>query len=357
MSSYIQIDLNNLASNYNFLQKITGEHVLYGAAVKANAYGIGAEKVIHRLNRLGCENFFVAHLDEALQARSYTDSNIYYLHGPSSEEECKEINGHRIIPVLNSLQQVSLYNNFAKKQEQQLECVLHFDTGMNRLGIDISEIDKCDLTNLNIKYVMSHLACADEPSHTLNQQQLNTFLKLTDNFPGCKFSLANSSGIFLGSDYHFQLVRPGCALYGINPTPTQPNPMQVVVSVYGKIIQKKILTSDSWIGYGASVKLKKHSKLFIVEYGYADGYIRALSNKAFCYAGGMKLPIVGRVSMDLLIIDASALTEREFHNLEFVELIGKNITLESLADQAGTIGYEIFTSLSRRFARRYVDAT
>lgn len=350
--SFIKINLTNLAHNYNYLKNIVGPKVTCAAAVKANAYGIGDQQVVETLSKQGCNDFFVAHIEEALNLRKFTKANIYCLHGVLNMQESELLVRNNIIPILNTAKQCQIYNDYAKTQEKKLPAILNFDTGMGRLGI--SPNAKIEIENIDIAYIMSHLACADESEHEQNHIQLSEFKKLKNIFPGHKFTLANSAGIFLGQDYHFDLVRPGAALYGIETNSKYP--VLPVVSVYAKIMQIRTLEYDMHVGYGASALMPKGSVALIAEYGYADGYPRSLSNKAYCYYQGHYLKIMGKVSMDLIIIDATNLPEALLAEITHVELLGENIKLADLAAQVDTIGYEILTSLSKRAKKLFMPS-
>ncbi len=353
--SYLEIKLNNIAYNYNLLKEKVAPNALCAAVIKANAYGLGAKEVMRALQGQGCKNFFVAHLDEALDLHDTSKNNLFMLHGIDSNEEAEAVHRHNVIPVLNDHYQITIYNEYGKKLGQKLPAILNFDTGMGRLGLDINDVEKI-LSNdfIDYKYIMSHLACADEMEHPHNKQQLQMLQELREFFPDKKVSFANSSGIFLGKDYHFDLVRPGCALYGVNPTPGQDNPMKQAVTANARILQHRVLEKDQYVGYGATHLAKKGSKILVIEYGYADGYPRSLGNLSKCYAQGYYLDIIGRVSMDLLIIDASALPDQIFQNVKYVEMFGENIKIDDLASQAETIAYEILTGLGKRVSRKYI---
>ena len=351
--SYIEISLGNLTANYLLLRNKLAQNIACAAAIKADAYGLGADEVSKALCDVGCRDFFVAHLGEAVITKN-AKCNTYLLHGVSSHEEAKIVAQNNITPILSSREHVEIYNQYCQSTNQKLPVILNFDTGMGRLGLAYSDINKLKYDHLQLRYIMSHLACADESDHRHNQMQLDNLHKILPAFPGIKVTLANSSGIFLGSKYHFDMVRPGCALYGINPTPALANPMLNVVTIYARIIQRRILEQDQEVGYGATHRLVAGSKVFVVEYGYADGYLRSLSGHSKCFAGGQYLDIAGRISMDLAIIDASSLPESLFNQITHVELLGEHLPVDEIASAAGTIGYEILTNLSKRVRREYV---
>ncbi len=353
--SYLDINLENIACNYNLLKEKVAPYALCASVVKANAYGIGAKQAMKTLQKAGCKDFFVAGMDEALDLYKISKDNLFMLHGVESYEEAELTYHHNIIPVLNDHHQIDVYNDFGKKLNKKLPAILHFDTGMGRLGIDREDVQKIiNHDFINYQYIMSHLACADEPQHPHNIQQLQMLQKLQKFFPNSKVSFANSSGIFLGKDYHFDMVRPGCALYGINPTPGQPNQMKQVVTANAKILQRRVLQKDQHVGYGSTHIAKKGSKILVAEYGYADGYPRALSNLGKCYAQGYFLDIIGRVSMDLMIINASAIPDQIFQSIKHVEIFGNNIKIDDLAAQAKIITYEILTGIGKRTLKNYM---
>lgn len=234
-----------------------------------------------------------------------------------------------------------------------LPCVIHFDTGMNRMGLRTEEIDNIDLRGLNVLYVMSHLACADEPDHPMNKKQLEEVLKLKEKF-NTNISFANSSGIFLGEQYHFNQVRPGCMLYGVNPTLDKPSPVKQVARVLAKVLRVITTTQSESVSYGAHYTAKPGTRIATLGIGYADGYHRILSGKGFAHFKGYNLPVLGRVTMDYIMVDASAIPEQLLQEFDYAEVLGDNVTVDETARLASTIGYEILTSLQHRFNRVYI---
>jgi alanine racemase len=237
--------------------------------------------------------------------------------------------------------------------------VLHIDTGMRRLGLSASEVAKLDkdlLRSIDLRYVMSHLACADEPAHEMNRRQLKDFAALTDalGVPSRK-SFANSSGIFLGQDFHFDQARPGCALYGINPQPENKNPMRQPVALKARILQIREGVAGETVGYSATYKLKQPEKLATISAGYADGLLRSTTERGMVYVGGRACPLRGRVSMDTVVADISDVPEKDIDGT--AEILGAHRTADDAAREAGTIGYEILTGLGRRYERIYRDAS
>jgi alanine racemase len=332
------------------------------AVVKADAYGLGAEKIAPALAAAGCGTFFVALIDEGVALRIFLggggEAVIYVLGGlfPGAEDLFAE---HALRPVLNSLPEIHAWAAFCSARDEKLPAAVHIDTGMSRLGLPGRELaalidDPQPLRAFTISLVLSHLACAEDADDPKNAEQLAAFNKATQSFGAAKRSLANSPGIFLGAEYHFDLVRPGVAIYGSNPTPGKSNPMAQVVSLQGKIIQVRDVDSPRTVGYGATHIAAPGTKIATVAVGYADGYLRSLSNQACGYVGDVRAPLVGRVSMDLITFDVSAVAADAARPGAFIDLIGPHGDIDTLARQAGTIGYEILTLLGRRYHRRYI---
>jgi alanine racemase len=355
----LTIDLAAIADNYRALQARLGATACAGV-VKADAYGLGAAEVASTLRQAGCRTFFVAHIGEAVTLRQVlgTDVAIYVLNGlpPGAEGDCREIGA---VPVLNSLEQIRAWQAAANRGGGALAAAIQVDSGMSRLGLPPAAVeDLADdlraLAGLDVRLVMSHLACADTPEHPANRAQLATFRALRARLPDAPASFANSSGIFLAPDYHFDLARPGAALYGINPTPGLANPMRNVVKLAARVIQIREVPAGTGVGYGHSFATTAPSRLATLSLGYADGWHRCAGAAAL--HAGERLPFVGRVSMDSLSIDISALPREALAPGDFVELLGATQTVDDIAALAGTIGYEILTSLGHRFHRRYVGA-
>lgn len=352
----LTIDIGAIVANYSQLnERLASGHA--AAVVKADGYGLGADRVAPALAAAGCDSFFVAHLDEGLQLRSLLpEPEIMVLNGlvPGAEVEYAS---HDLIPVLNHPGEIDAWRAFAHGRTARLPAILHIDTGMSRLGLSARELDDLDpdaLEGIELRYVMSHLACADTPDHPMNHAQLAAFQAARPRLPPAPASFANSSGIFLGPDYHLELSRPGIALYGGNPLPGQPNPMSQVVSLKGKILQLREIDSAMTVGYGATHSVTPPAKIATVAVGYADGYLRSLSNRASAYIGGTRVPLVGRVSMDLITFDVSDAPAEAVRPGAMIELIGPEHDIDAVAAEAGTIGYEILTNLGHRYHRRYV---
>jgi alanine racemase len=327
--------------------------------VKADAYGLGAERVAPALAAAGCRTFFVACIDEGLALRTaLAEADIYVLAGAPRGTEA-EFARHRLRPVLNSLADVDAWAAFARGREQAPAAALHADTGMRRLGLAPDEVAVLTaaperLAGVTVACVMSHLACADVPGDPLNEAQCAAFAALRRAFPRAQASLAASSGIFLGAAYHGTLCRPGAALYGLSPISDGPNPMAQVVELKARILQVRVIDEGESVGYGATYRADRRERLVTVGVGYADGYLRSLSNRGHGYIGDIPMPLVGRVSMDLTIFDASAVPEEQARAGGIVELIGPHLHVDAVAADAGTIGYEILTNLGRRYQRVYL---
>ncbi|MFQ5984632.1 MAG: alanine racemase [Alphaproteobacteria bacterium] len=356
----LTIDLGAIAVNYRRLNERLGG-AKCACVVKAGAYGLGMGRVARALARAGCDSFFVATLDEGLRLRRLlNEAEIAVFNGPPPGAE-GELVANRLIPVLNDLGDIARWGARAHGH-RRLHAILHVDTGMCRLGLPPEAVDRLAaeperLAGLDVRLVMSHLACADEPESPMNARQLAAFTAARAGLPLAPASLAASSGIFLGAAYHFDVARPGAALYGINPTPGRPNPMAEVVRLQGKIIQVRDVDSPQTVGYGATHRVAGPGRIATVPVGYADGYHRSLSNRAFAYIGNTQIPVVGRVSMDLITLDVSAVPPERSQPGTTVDLIGGPSALDDVAARAGTIGYEILTSLGRRYPRRYVGNT
>lgn len=332
------------------------------AVVKADGYGLGARRVIPALAGAGARFFFVAQLHEAIEAKACLSGvvghDVAVLNGlqPGTERGFAD---HGILPVLNTLEEIDRWSAFARSLERPLPAVLHIDTGMSRLGLpddelDILAEDRGRLAGIELRSVMSHLACAESPEHPLNAAQLRAFEAARSRLPKAPACLANSSGIFLGPAYHFDLGRPGVALYGVNPTPGRPTPMRQVVELQGEILQVRRIDAPTAVGYGATYRAEGPMRVATVAAGYADGYLRSLSNRGTARIAGQQVAVVGRVSMDLITLDVTAVPESAARPGARVELIGPGHDVDAIAAEAGTIGYEILTSLGRRYHREYL---
>jgi len=338
----LEVNLSALQENYRLLN---GKHSC-AAVVKANGYGLGIEGVAPALYKAGCREFFVATLEEGVALRGVLDEQalIYVFHGVRAGQN-RDFLHHQLIPVINNPYQHNLW-------QQSGKYALHIDTGMSRLGY-ASEAAKALAKDPSICLVMSHLACADEPEHPKNQEQLKAFSDIRSYFPDVKASLANSAGCFLGQDYYFDSLRPGCALYGIAPNTALRPVLRNVVNLSAPILQYTKLVRESEIGYGATVTLPKGSVIATVELGYCDGLVRLAGNALSGYAGDIRLPIAGRISMDMVMVDVTALPENLRNDQLRISFINNLQTVNMMADAAQTIGYEIFTKMGNRVKRVY----
>ncbi|MCA3360997.1 MAG: alanine racemase [Roseomonas sp.] len=353
-SAILHIDLGAIAANWRALAKRAAPGAVAGV-VKANAYGLGAARIAPAVQAAGCRHFFVAHLAEGMALRVALGAGpmIAVLNGfaPGADEDAG------LVPVLNSLGDVLAHAAAGRSAGRAQAALLHLDTGMARLGLDAGEqarlaADHSLLAGLDLLYVMSHLACADESDHPLNAKQAARFAQASAVLPKLKRSFANSSGLFLGSDYASDLARPGCALYGINPTPGAPNPMQQVIRLEAPILQIRDIPAGASVGYGASFVATRPSRIATIAVGYADGYLRCLSGQGVAAYRDMILPMVGRVSMDLITLDVT--DAPGIAPGDTVQLVGGAApSPDGLAARAGTIGYEILTSLGDRYRRDY----
>lgn len=357
----LTVDLDAIRANYRLLRsRGAASGAACAAVLKADAYGLGLQPVARALAREGCRSFFVAHLDEGIRLRQVVpeDSTIHVMHGamPGAARDCY---AYDLVPVLNDPGQVAEWRALAAALGQTLPAAIQVDTGMSRMGLapaDLARLrqDPDWLRGLQPRLVMSHLACADEPGHPLNERQRQRFESVRALFPGVPGSLANSSGVFLGPAWHADLLRPGCALYGINPQPGNPNPLAQAVSLAARVVQLRDVDAGDIVGYGARYVAPGPRRIATIAVGYADGWLRALSGHSFAYVDGVALPFVGRVSMDSITLDASALPEGRLAPGATVDLLCAQQTVDDVAAQAGTIGYEVLTRLGSRFQRRYL---
>lgn len=379
--SLITIDLDAIAANWQTLDAMSGPNTLTAGVVKANAYGLGVDQVAPKLAAAGCRLFFVMSLDEGIALRQILDANgdhgmpIFCLSGMHLGQE-DEFLIHRLVPVINDLTQLARLGMRAQSQNMPLPAALHIDTGMNRLGLNADETDWLiehigddanALEGIEIAYLMSHLSSAEAPDDAANATQLRSFSDLRPFFGGIKASLANSGGVMLGSDYHFDMVRPGIALYGCHPADdgkkrslvtSELRPvateLRPVATWDARILQLRRANLGEAVGYGGTHILTRDSLIATIGVGYADGYRRALGGIAFGDIGGHSAPIIGRISMDSMALDVTDVPERVIQSAGGVRLIGDHYTVPMMAMDSGTISYEIMTSLGQRPHRNYI---
>ena len=355
----LTIDLAAIVANWRELARRTAP-AQCAAVVKADGYGCGIEPVTAALAKAGCATFFVATLAEARQARAVAPQAAIYVLATLPGTLGSFAQGN-FRPVIGSLEELAEWEAF-RAGGWRGTAALHIDTGMNRLGLSSEDLAQLDARSLarraGLDLLMSHFACSEEPSHPLNGKQMADFREARDLFPGIPGSLANSSGIFLGPDAHHDLVRPGMALYGANPTPGHLNLMRAVARLEGRIVQLRDIEAGDKVGYGAIWTARRPTRLAIAAVGYADGLPRAASASdakpgAEAVVAGRPCPLAGRVSMDLLAVDVTDLPEDKVRRGDTVALLDDTIGVGDLASHAGTIAYEVLTSFGRRYARVY----
>ena len=342
--SILKINTKAIYENWQNLDKKSSKNVETAAVIKADAYGLSAKNIASNLTRKNVKTFFVAIAEEGIEIRKAVgnDPDIFIFSGlmPKDALIFKEYN---LIPLLNSADQ---YNQFQLTLSGQ-KFGIQLDTGMNRLGMEPSEFLSLDKNISNACLIMSHLACADEPSHKQNLQQLKTFHHLTDGL-NIRRSLAATGGILLGAEYHFDLCRPGIGLYGGLPFAES----KPVVKLSIPVIQSRTVLAGETVGYGGTWIAQKDTQVATISAGYADGLIRAIGNgKIFLYDGEVRCPLIARISMDLITVDISELNNTP----ETLDLINEIQTVDTVAHAAGTIGYEILTSLGQRYVREYIS--
>jgi len=357
----LTIDLDAIADNWRTLSALAAPAEC-AAVVKANAYGLGIDKVAPALWRAGARTFFVAHLSEAQHLRALLpDATIHALNGllPGT---APAFSAGNIRPVLGSAPEINEWSDFCREAGTALPAAIHVDTGMHRLGISLEEAVKLSesyrLLGFKPSLIMSHLACADTPGHVLTARQRLVFADVARRFPRVKASLANSAGTLMGRDFRFDLVRPGIFLYG-GVAITGVPPLRSVVRLEAKVIQVSAVAAGESVGYGATQRLKRDSRLATVHIGYADGFFRAAGSTdsrkgTEAVVAGRRCPLVGRISMDLATLDVTDVPAEAVARGTPAVFLGEGISVDEVAAKAGTIGYEVLTNLGARYLRRYV---
>ncbi len=357
----LTIDLHAVTANYRTL-KVHAAQAECGAVVKSNGYGLGLSHIAHALLAAGCRTFFITNIEEGITLRQALAERapvvrIFVLSGPAPGAEGL-IDAHDLIPVLSTMDQIDQWAAHGRARGAR-PAAIKIDTGMTRLGLATSDVDTLAaapdrLDGITLELVMSHLACADEPDNPWNSVQLAAVESARAKLPATPASLANSAGIMLGPEYQFDLVRPGAALYGISTVQGRANTMAPVVTLEGKILQIRHVDSKTPVGYGATRRVPAGRHLATVAVGYSDGYPRLLGNRGAGYVDNIRVPIVGRVSMDLVTFDVTDVPESRLRANGFINLIGPHYSIDDLAADADTIGYEILTRLGCRFRRVHV---
>lgn len=358
-SSRLTVDLDALRANYRTIADRVAP-ARCGAVVKANAYGLGIARVAPTLYREGCRTFFVAQLCEAepLARAIAPDAAIFILNGPAPGSEARFAHAG-FLPVLGSRSQLDGWRSLAQAQGRALPAALQIDSGMSRLGLPPAEAialaaDPALGHEIDVRLLMTHLACADEPEHSANAAQLARFDSVRTHFPAVPASIANSGGAFLPPAFHHDLVRPGIALYGADPGPHAEG-LRPVVRLDARVIQIRAIVAGAGVGYGLDHIAAAPQRLATLALGYGDGWPRSLGGAGAAWHRGVRLPIAGRVSMDSLTVDITALPDGALAEGDFVELLGPSQSLADVALDAGTIAYEILTRLGTRHARAYVE--
>jgi alanine racemase len=358
----LTINLDAVRSNWSMLAERAGRATC-AAVIKADAYGLGIDQLATALRNQGCDTFFVATLAEARRVRYAQPGVAIYVLDGLLPGVAPFYAGFDLRPCLSSLAEIEEWAAYCQATGRRLKAAIHIDTGMNRLGLPPDEVEQLAaapeaLSHFDVSLVMSHLACADEPDHPLNEIQRKLFDALRAKLPAAPASLANSGGIFLGSAYHYDLVRAGIAMFGGRAFVDAPNPMNWVVKLQARILQVRTAAEGATVGYGASFTVERPTRLATIACGYADGFLRALGGTdakagAVGYIGEKPVPIVGRVSMDLITVDVTDVAENQAARGAWVEVLGSRTTVDDLTDRAGTIGYELLTRLGRRVHRVY----
>jgi len=365
----LTVDLGALVENWREMARRSGS-ARTAAVVKADAYGLGIEDIGETLYSAGARDFFVATADEGATLRLYApEARIFVLCGiwPGMERIFFE---NDLVPIIASEEQLTFWMSVLSDYGDY-PCALQVDTGFNRLGLPMEDAlaladDVSRPASFSPVLVMSHLACGDDPSNAMNRQQLDAFRKVSAAFEGIEASLANSAGIFLGPEYHLDLTRPGIATYGAEAVPGMANPMRPVATAEARIIQTRSVRAGETVSYGRALQLTRDSRLAIVSAGYADGYMRSQSSAGVPlrqagvaggqgFIAGHKVPVAGRITMDLTIFDVTDLPDHLVRAGDYIELFGSNIPVDDAARAAGTIGYEMLTSMGLRHERRYIS--
>lgn len=361
----LTIDLDAIAQNYVSIQTYChnlDDKAQISAVIKANGYGLGMSQVAKALYIAGCRLFYVATVDEAITLRAqFDDVEIFVLDGLflGAEDIYQQ---HNLIPCLASVMQVKAWAEFGN-----LPCVLHFNTGINRLGMNPSDYKNIatEIADyLNVHHIMSHFASADWPDDVQNTSQIAEFELIADLLPELTRSFGNSAGIALKQLQNINvknknILRPGVALWGVKTFENYPIDLKPVVALSARVLQISSLKTGDMVGYGHLFNANQPIRTAIIAAGYADGLPRSLSSSTgqdgYFYFKGKKLAILGRVSMDMIVVNIDALADGDINEGDFVEVIGENISLDLLAQWSDTIAYEILTSLGKRFLRKYIN--
>lgn len=357
-SALMVIDLDAVRYNYQRIQDFVGTTSRVAAVIKANAYGFGALRVTQTLYAAGCRDFCVANIDEALEVRPHLplDAHLYCMNGVQPGSSAL-LNQHHVIPTLLSVEQAEAHNLYAIETGKRLPVAIHVDTGLSREGMSREEIDTlinaASLSHLDVVLCLSHLASADEPDNPSNDVQKEAFCTLANHFPKAERSFANSHGIARGKDFHFSMVRAGMALFGYCSSLNELLELKPALTVSARIVRNRTLSPGQAVGYNALFTAPEPMTIALINVGYADGIMRSLTNQGHVSIGGLKAPIVGKISMDFTTIDITTLPKHLTSPGSWVEIVHGAEPFEALAEAAGTCTYEITARLSQRFHRLY----
>jgi alanine racemase len=349
----LHVDLEALAANHAWLQAAAAP-ARVGAVVKADGYGLGAVPVARRLAAAGCTDFFVATYAEAVELRPEIPEGTLYVLGGCLPGGTDDFLRQRLVPVLNTADEVRDWARTASGAPAAVQ----LDTGMNRRGLDAGDVaalerDHDVLPRLNLVLVLTHYACADDATQPLNAAQVERFEALRARLPAAPTSIANTAGTLLGPEFRGDVIRPGLGLYGGRAAAHGPNPMREVARLQARVLQLRDVREAGTVGYGATHTVRPPARLATLGIGYADGYLRSLSGRGIVVAAGHRVPVVGRVSMDLLTVDVTTVPRHALTVGDWVDVIGGGIALEEVAALAGTIPYELLTAIGPRVARSY----
>jgi len=355
------INKASVRRNYNYISELAGANTVCSAVVKADAYGLGATELSPVLELCGCNDFFVATIDEGMELRAVLEnrsSNIYVLGGVLRNTE-EYFTKHDLIPVLVNDEQLSRWVDYSVRLGRHLPCIMHVDTGMTRNGFNVNRMKAISaderLSQLDIRYIMSHFACADDVSSTKNSEQISAFDDVCAYYPGIKKSISSTNGIFLHNRFAYDMIRVGKALYGFAIRRDLIGTLAPVVEIYARIVQVNEIGEGVTVGYGATFTSDKNLRLITVGMGYADGLMRKLQQYGYAYLHGYKIPMVGRISMDYAVFDVTNVPSDLVRTGDWISFAHDDVTLERMAIDSGTIPHEITCKLGRRVRKVYVD--
>jgi alanine racemase len=358
LSTLITVDLDSLEANFRFCRDQL-QPASCAAVVKADAYGLGISQIAPALRHAGCRQFFTATYREGIALRALLEDVEVYVFEGVTEHSLGAFCEHNLVPVLISPAHRSLWARQARETGHPLPAIIHLDTGMTRLGFGEPELHQLlehreDLDWLDTQYVMTHYACADDPAADKTREQLEQFNRLRKLLPAAPTSVGNSAGGLLGGEFSGDMARLGIALFGGNPYLGEMPPLEQVLRVQSRVLQLREIGSGTSVGYGATHKARENTMIATVGTGYADGYPWSLGNRGVASVGGYRVPVVGRVSMDLITLDVTGIPQDLVQPGRMIDLIGPDISLEEVAERAGTINYEILTRLSQRARRKFL---